>query len=319
MKIKQAEGNVNGSVLYVTIKNSPDLRVSPRQMAFTAYVHIPRRTWVQAVSANAVYNLDNSAAAAILLPTGFEDDSEYAKLDGKGIGIREAGDYELTVSLNVVSDKSGAVNFAVGGGIGFDGLLKFSVSAESGVQTTVTTSVILPDCPKNLVLDLSAVSQYKATTLRVTSASMSVKAIAQLPLPAPIPQLKGATLMKTNYTKISAMSLENKGGFDVKIKIRATFTDENGTEVTGDGYLYRKYYTNPNTHSANISGTSVEVYGKDVVIPEGATVQIIAAVAGGSNDVGKEKYEFSSAANKTAEYKITGTTISSDLHCLGVD
>jgi hypothetical protein len=321
MKIQQAEGNVNGNVLYVSVNSLPDVKVLPNQISFTAFVHMPRRTWVQGINSNAGYNLDNSYPTVILFPTGFEDDSDYAKLDGKGIVISEAGDYEFTVSLSVVSDKSGAIHFSIGGGYTNNGLLSFSVSAESGVPATVTKSVILPDCPKNCVLQLSAVSQYKATAVRVTDASMSVKAIPQLPLPAPAPKqpLKGATLMKKNYTKISAMSLENKGGFDVKIKIRATFTDENGTEVTGDGYLYRKYYTNPNTHSANISGTKVEVFGKDVEVPEGATVQIIADVAGGSDPVGKEKYEFSSSANKTAEYKITGTTISSDLHCLGVD
>jgi hypothetical protein len=320
MKIKLNDNIKNGNEILIDFdKKIEDLCVSPAFFAAKVYVHMPRRIWVQGLVSGANLNLDTVAPAAISFNEPFEDDSKLAKLANGGIKILQAGDYELSITMNVTADKSGMVYFRLGGGYKNNEVCSFSVSAEAGIPVTVTKSLILPDCTEDTILSVSAVSQYKQTGVKISDAAMFVKAIPMIPLPSPEPKrannIKGVNKLKSNYKVIGKFSLENKGGFDVKIKVQATWVDENGEEVTGKGWVVDKYYTNPNTRSGKISNAKVKIHGDKVAIPDGATVQIIADIAVGPDATGDEKYTYKSDSEVTAYYKITGTTICNTLEC----
>jgi hypothetical protein len=324
MKIKLNDSIKDGNEISIDFnKKIDDLHVSPASFATKVFVHLPRRTWVQGVCNGANLTLGSSAAVAVPFSTGFEDDSPYAFLSNGGIKIKQAGDYEFSAAITVTANKSGAVHFALGGAYQNTALCSFSVSAVAGVPVTVAKSVILPDCSEGLTLSLSATSQYNGTAVTINNAALSVKELPLLPMPEPRPENKLIKLvganMNNNYKVIGAFSLENKGGFDVKIKVKATWTDENGEEVTGKGWVTDSYYTNPNTRSGKISNAKVKIHGDKVAIPEGATVQIIADVAVGTDPTGDEKYTYASASDVTAYYKITGTTLMNSLECLKVE
>jgi hypothetical protein len=95
----------------------------------------------------------------------------------------------------------------------------------------------------------------------------------------------------------STVCIENKGGFPMEGAIR---WGNGQTDYTGN-------YTNPNTKCFDLVD-----YFKQGKIAEGASTWAVAAIlAGPSNKESSQNVTFSSAANATVTYTITGTTLKS--------
>jgi hypothetical protein len=107
--------------------------------------------------------------------------------------------------------------------------------------------------------------------------------------------------------EIGFFSLKNEGVFDVFLE--AVYSVNGGPNVrvgptTALGYPVNK--------------SSTADLGK-LGVPNGSVVSLYAIVVAGNNDQAKEQYVFQEGSSVTANYKITGITISPHLHLLSVE
>ena len=100
------------------------------------------------------------------------------------------------------------------------------------------------------------------------------------------------------------MSLHNGGGFVVKISF--DYVKENGDKnrsASGDSFP--------------LGQTKTEDPG-DLGVPDGAVVWMHADVVAGKDNVASQGFIYQQGNNQTAEYTITGTTLSNTMGLIGV-
>lgn len=104
---------------------------------------------------------------------------------------------------------------------------------------------------------------------------------------------------------IRYFKLQNAGGFVARINV--TY------RLDGEGN-WRKW--KPSGYADICLGAERTQDLKELGIPNGTHVRLIAFVALGKDNHAKEEYVFSSGDGKTASYKISGTTLINDLKLL---
>jgi hypothetical protein len=105
--------------------------------------------------------------------------------------------------------------------------------------------------------------------------------------------------------KIRHFKLANKGAFVARMQIIWTFNDGKGT--VGQGTY------DPIGYHDICAGGEREIDLKDTGIPNGSTVQLRVDVVLGKDKKTEELFEYDSSCESVAEYKISGTTLSSKL------
>ncbi len=99
--------------------------------------------------------------------------------------------------------------------------------------------------------------------------------------------------------KVGRFCLYNDGGFDVKLQF--VYYDENGHRHHVDG-----------TGAYPVLQTECRKPG-DSGVPNGAGVSLYAFVVWGADNTASEMFVYDQTSTVTAYYKITGTTLQSDL------
>jgi hypothetical protein len=103
---------------------------------------------------------------------------------------------------------------------------------------------------------------------------------------------------------ISSFYLDNEGGF--VCATGCNYIDPNGGSTSGGGggniSLGQNEYYNPGDHG----------------VPAGSFVQLRISIKGGSDRTGGSYYMYDPTVSVSARYKITGTTLNSNVICEGV-
>lgn len=103
---------------------------------------------------------------------------------------------------------------------------------------------------------------------------------------------------------IRYFKLKNSGAFVVKMQVEWTASDGQGNESHG---VYK-----PDGYHDICAAAERTIDLKSTKIPDGATVHLIADVAGGKNKT-SEDYIYDSKCGDMATYKIKGTTLINSL------
>jgi hypothetical protein len=104
--------------------------------------------------------------------------------------------------------------------------------------------------------------------------------------------------------QIGKFSLQNEGGFVVKLQFQ--YIDNNGDKVHVDG-----------TGGIPLGQTKSADPG-DYGVPDGSPVQLYAFVVWGKDNVGSQLFYYSKGSPWTANYTISGTTLDNQLGFTGL-
>lgn len=102
---------------------------------------------------------------------------------------------------------------------------------------------------------------------------------------------------------VGKFRLENEGGFVAKLQFAY---DKDGKRVKSD-------------KSGDITlGKSKTMTPAELNVPNGAVVTLVAFVVAGSDHESQEQYKFDANSNRTANYRISGTTLINHLRFDGI-
>jgi hypothetical protein len=105
--------------------------------------------------------------------------------------------------------------------------------------------------------------------------------------------------------KVRHIKLSNKGAFVARMQIIWNFNDGKGTVGQGT-------YDPLGYHDVCVAAER-EIDLKDTGIPNGSIVQLKVDVVFGKDKKADELFEYDNSCEETAEYKISGTTLSNTL------
>jgi hypothetical protein len=303
----------NDNITIDLISNFPDYTVCPNTQTVVVYVHQPDRIWSQVLVADdRTFTLNKTTPVAIPFNTPYIDDSRFMHAENGGIVLDEPGDYEVTLSLNYIPNKDGYTSFNLAPGYpkAYLGVMADSYFAGQPVMSTKT--VIFPDCEEGLVFNLTATSLYNETQLNFPGnlkSSLTIKRIE--------PE---ENVEPESYGSIRYISFKNDAPLRAKVKISATWRDDNGNTTGGDYWLTHSY--NDGREGQTIKGDiskAEDKKGNAVTIPTGASIKVKTDVDAGNDNTADQDFTYSAASTGTAKFSIHGTTVKSHLEYEGIE